>query len=139
MVGTKKDWSELVFPEDIHYHHQHAWIQAADNQLRVGITDYAQDQLGEIIFVELPSLGETFKMGEVFGQAESAKTVSSLHMPVNGKIAAVNNEIEDNPELVNQAPYAEGWLIMVEPEDTNELKQLLSKEDYIQLLGGQLT
>jgi len=100
----------------------------------VGITDYAQDQLGEMIFIELPSVDDEFSKGDVFGQAESAKIVSSLYIPVSGKVISVNNRVEDDPEILNQDPYEAGWLLLIEPEDLDEINQLLSKEEYIQLL-----
>lgn len=134
MNGNKKLIDELDFKNDVNYYHEHTWAKIKDNQVLVGITDYAQDQLGELIFIELPSVDDEFKQGDIFGQAESAKTVSSLYMPVSGKVVSVNNQVEDDPETLNQDPYESGWLILIEPEDLNEMDQLLSKEGYTQLL-----
>lgn len=133
-MSEKKQIEELVFIEDIAYFEEHTWAKAEGEQIKVGITDFAQDQLGEIIFIELPEAGADFKQGDVFGQAESAKTVSALYMPVSGKIIAVNEELESDPELVNNAPYADGWMIIIEPEDMTELEGLLSKDEYINTL-----
>ncbi|MGI6227749.1 MAG: glycine cleavage system protein GcvH [Peptococcales bacterium] len=122
--------------EAISYHEEHTWAKVDGNKVIVGISDYAQDQLGEIIFIELPELDAEFEQGEVFGQAESAKTVSALYMPVSGKIVAVNEELESDPEIVNNDPYEAGWMIAVEPKDLKEIDSLLTKEGYISLLKG---
>ncbi|MEL7564701.1 MAG: glycine cleavage system protein GcvH [Dehalobacterium sp.] len=134
MSGNKKLIDELDFKNDVNYYLEHTWAKVKDNQVLVGITDYAQDQLGELIFIELPSVNDEFIKGDVFGQAESAKTVSSLYMPVSGKVISVNSQVEDDPEILNKDPYGEGWLLLIEPEALNEVDQLLSKEAYIQLL-----
>lgn len=135
-MGDKKQIEELNFLEDLSYHEEHTWAQVDGTQVIVGISDYAQDQLGEIIFIELPEVGAEFEQGEVFGQAESAKTVSELYMPVSGKIVAVNEELESDPELVNNDPYTAGWIITVEPKDIKEVEGLLTKEGYIGFLKG---
>ncbi len=125
---------ELIFLNDIYYDAKHTWVRLEGDLIRVGISDFAQDQLGEIVFVELPSIGDTFAKGEVFGQAESVKSVSELYIPVSGEILAVNQDIEDSPEHVNIDPYAVGWMIIVKPSDLAEIKNLLSKDDYVSLL-----
>ncbi|MFZ7101985.1 MAG: glycine cleavage system protein GcvH [Peptococcaceae bacterium] len=131
---NKKPVEELIFNHNLYYYHEHTWARIEDNKVTVGITDYAQDQLGEIIFIELPAAGEEFGQGDVFGQAESAKTVSALYMPVSGKILAVNEELEDDPEIVNTDPYGAGWMIAVEIKDAAELEKLLTKDAYLNLL-----
>lgn len=122
--------------ENILYHKEHTWAKIEGEQVRVGISDYAQDQLGELIFIELPEVGAEFRQGEVFGQAESTKTVSDLHMPISGEVIAVNEDLENDPELVNNDPYGKGWIILVEPHDLKESDNLLTKEEYINLLKG---
>lgn len=131
MDEIKKTLEQLNFPDDRFYHQEHTWAKVEENLVIVGITDYAQDQLGEIIFVELPSEGEEFAQGDIFGQAESAKTVSSLYMPISGKVIAINDEIEDHLEYINEDPYNAGWLLKIEPTQTNELEQALSKDGYL--------
>lgn len=124
--------SELNFIDDLLYFHEHTWAKVEGELVRVGITDFAQDQLGNIIFVELPNAGETYSKGEEFGQAESAKTVSALYMPVSGEIVEVNSELEEAPQNVNEDPYDAGWMIMVKPSNLDEIKELLSKENYLE-------
>lgn len=123
--------TELNFIEDILYYHEHTWAKEEDGLVKIGITDFAQDQLGNIIFVELPNAGETYGEGDEFGQAESAKTVSALYMPVSGEIVEVNRELEEAPQNVNEDPYNAGWMIVVKPSNIDELKKLLSKDDYL--------
>lgn len=134
MSQNKKPLDKLEFINDIIYYPDHTWVKIKEHQVLVGITDYAQNQLGEMIFVELPSVDDEFKQGDVFGQAESAKTVSPLYMPISGRVVAVNNQVEDDPELLNQDPYEAGWLLLIEPEDLNEMNQLLSKDAYCKSL-----
>ncbi len=104
------------------------------NTVRIGITDFAQDELGDIVFVELPEVGEEIKADEPFGSVESVKTVSELYAPVSGKIVEVNTELEDSPELVNESPYDSAWMIVIEPSDESELESLLSPEAYKELI-----
>jgi len=134
MGGNKKNMNELTFKEDVYYYHEHTWAKVEDKHVLIGITDFAQDQLGELIFVELPSVGDKFKQGDIFGQAESAKTVSSFYMPISGKVISVNNEVENDSEILNYDPYRTGWLILIEPDKLIELEQILTKESYINLL-----
>ncbi|GAB6178711.1 glycine cleavage system protein GcvH [Desulfotomaculum defluvii] len=126
-----KPIAELNFIDNIFYFHEHTWAKVEGNLVKVGITDFAQDQLGSIIFVELPNAGENYSKNDEFGQAESAKTVSALYMPVSGKIVEVNSELEEAPQNVNEDPYVAGWMIVVEPSNLDELKELLNKEDYL--------
>ena len=134
MPVDKKQISEMTFPEELKYFKEHTWVKGEGSEVSVGITDFAQEQLGDIIFVELPKAGDLFTQGEVFGQAESAKSVSSLYMPVSGEITSVNAEVEDSPDLVNTKPYSEGWMITVKLKDLSEVSALLSKDGYFNLL-----
>ena len=136
MSIDKKRIEELTLPDDIQYYNEHTWAKVEGDLVKVGITDFAQSQLEEIIFIELPQVGEEFKQGVVFGQAESAKSVSSLYMPLSGEIKSLNIDVEDSPELVNTNPYGDGWMIIIKPKDLNELNDLLSRDRYISLLKG---
>jgi len=131
-----KDVSELNFPDNIRYAKSHEWARAEGDTIKVGISDYAQDQLGDIVFVELPEAGESFDKGAEFGTVESVKAVSELYMPVGGEIVAVNSALEDAPEQVNNNPFSEGWMIEVKPQDTSELDALMDKEAYLTSLKG---
>ena len=131
-----KELNELNFPDDIRYAQSHEWARAEGNHIKVGITDYAQDQLGDIVFVELPDVGETFEKGTEFGTVESVKAVSELYMPVGGEIVAVNSALEDSPEFVNNTPYSDGWMIEVQPADTAELDNMMTKDAYMESLKG---
>ena len=102
----------------------------------MGITDYAQDQLGDIVFVELPDVGESFEKGAEFGTVESVKAVSELYMPLSGEIVAINDALEDAPELVNNTPFADGWMIEVKLDDSSELDALMDKDAYLSILKG---
>lgn len=134
MAQTKKTIDELNYDEQISYYPEHTWLRVEEDKITVGISDYAQDQLGDLIFVEFPAVRDEFQRGESFGQAESAKTVSSLIMPVSGKITAINEALEDDPELLNKNPYGEGWIITIEVKDQTELEELLTWEQYKELL-----
>ena len=130
-----KEISELSFPDDVRYTKDHEWARKLENgKVRVGITDYAQDQLGDIVFVETPEVGATFVKGAEFGTLESVKAVAPIYIPVGGEIIAVNTGLEDSPQLVNQAPYADGWLIDVAATDLSELDQLMDRDAYVEML-----
>ena len=120
----------MKFPTNVKYTSEHEWIRLEGEEGFVGITDYAQDQLGDIVFVDVPTEGETLQKGDVFGSIEVVKTVSDLFIPVGGEILEVNSALEDNPELVNKDPYGEGWLIRIKPTDVSEMDQLLDAEAY---------
>jgi glycine cleavage system H protein len=130
-----KELNELVFNEEFRYTEEHEWVSTAGDTLMVGISDYAQDQLGDIVFVEMPEIGAIFGRGEQFGTLESVKAVSELYLPVGGEVVAVNEALGDAPELINQDPYG-AWIIKIKPSDNGELEQLLSAESYRQLLRG---
>jgi glycine cleavage system H protein len=131
-----KELDELNFPDNIRYAESHEWAQTAGDKVKIGITDYAQDQLGDIVFVELPEKGNTFGKGEAFGTVESVKAVSELYMPVGGKVMAVNAALEESPEKVNNTPYSDGWMIEIKVENTSELDALLTKDAYLDTLKG---
>ena len=131
-----KEISELHLPDDVRYAEDHEWAGSEGENIRVGISDYAQDQLGDIVYVELPQVGDTFDKGEEFGTVESVKAVAELYMPVGGEILAVNTALEESPELVNKSPYRDGWLIEVKPADSAELDALMTREIYLETLKG---
>ena len=131
-----KDINDVTLPDDIHYAESHEWAKAEGNNIKVGITDFAQDQLGDIVFVEMPEVGETFDKGAEFGTVESVKAVSELYMPVGGEIVAVNSALEDSPEFINNAPYSDGWMIAVKPDNPAELEGLMTKDAYLTSLKG---
>ncbi len=131
-----KEISELDFAEDVRYTEDHEWARQEGNLVKVGISDYAQDQLGDIVFVELPEVGASFGKGDEFGTVESVKAVSELYMPVRGEITAVNENLEGQPELVNKEPYAGGWMIELRPEDPGVLDSLLDRNAYLAMLKG---
>ena len=132
---TKKI-EELTVKDDYKYAEDHEWARVNGDIVRVGISDYAQDRLGEIVFVEVPEVGDEFQKGEEFGTVESTKAVSELYMPVSGKVVAVNQELEDSPELVNNEPYAGGWIVEVEASDLSQLDTLMDKDAYLEMLKG---
>lgn len=131
-----KEISELVLPDDVRFTEDHEWARNEGDGVRIGIDDYAQEQLGDIVFVELPQVGDSFGKGEQFGTVESVKAVAELYMPVGGEVLAVNAALEDAPETVNQAPYSDGWMIDVKPADPAEMDSLMTKEVYIERLKG---
>ena len=132
-----KEISELTFPDNLRYTEDHEWGKQDGEKLKIGISDYAQDQLGDIVFVELPEVGTTFEKGNEFGTVESVKAVSELYMPVSGEITAVNETLEDSPESVNSSPYTDGWMIEVSLSNTDEVDAMLDKDAYVKMLEGQ--
>lgn len=130
-----KEIDELNLPEDVRYSNDHEWAQLAGDTVKIGISDYAQDQLGDIVFVELPEVGDSFSAGDEFGTLESVKAVSELYAPIGGEVVAVNGALEDAPELLNQDPYG-GWIIEIKPEDAGEYDNLLDREAYLDVLKG---
>ena len=131
-----KEISEVILPDDLKYSKEHEWAKKEGDAVKIGITDYAQDQLGDIVFVELPEVDSEFDKGDEFGTLESTKAVSELYMPIGGKIVSINNALEDEPELVNNAPYGDGWMIELAPSDPAELDALMEKDAYLELLKG---
>lgn len=120
----------MTFPGDIRYTSEHEWIRVEGDEAYVGITDYAQSELGEIVFVDVPTEGETVGQGEVFGSIEAVKTVSDLNMPVTGEVLEVNGALDAQPELVNNDPYGEGWIIRIAVKDASELDSLMDAAAY---------
>ncbi len=129
-----KETSELVTPEDLRYSPDHEWVRAEGDRIRVGITDYAQDQLGDVVFVELPQIGSVYETGQAFGVVESVKAVSDLLMPVGGEVVEVNDALGTAPQLVNQSPYDHGWMVVVRASNLAELDRLLTSEKYAALV-----
>lgn len=120
----------MKFPEKLQYTNEHEWVRKDGDVVYIGITDYAQDQLGDIVYVDITAVGETLDANEVFGTIEVVKTVSDLFLPISGEILEMNEAIEDNPELVNEDPYGEGWLIKVKPTNLDDFNSLLNAEEY---------
>ena len=120
----------MGYPEDVRYTRDHEWARESAGVVTVGITSYATEQLGDVVFVELPEVGGTLEVGKTFGVVEAVKTVSDLYAPVAGEVVEVNPALTDNPALVNQDPYGEGWMIRIRVSDAAGLKDLLSSSDY---------
>jgi glycine cleavage system H protein len=127
---------EIQLPEELRYSPDHEWVRLEGDLARVGLTDYAQDQLGDIVYVELPSVGVHIAQGAIFATVESVKSVSECFMPLSGKIAEVNVPLSEDPALLNQSPYGDGWMILVKPSDPAAFPQLLTAEGYVARLKG---
>ncbi len=121
-------------PEDLRYSSDHEWIRLEGGRARVGITDYAQDALGDVVFVQAPDVGAKMAAGETMGEVESTKSVSDIFAPVGGTVVEVNGELSDSPERLNQDPYGEGWICIIEPDDPGHLEELLDAEGYRALI-----
>lgn len=130
-----KEISELNLPEDLSYSDDHEWIQKTGDTVKIGVSDYAQGQMGDIVFVEMPEVGDTFEKGDEFGTLESVKAVSEAFIPLSGEIVAINEALDDAPELVNEDPYA-SWIIEIKPSVKAEFDELLSRDKYLELLQG---
>ncbi|AAU24920.1 glycine cleavage system protein GcvH [Bacillus licheniformis] len=117
-------------PKELRYSEEHEWVKTEGDKVRIGITDFAQSELGDIVFVELPEVGDEIKADEPFGSVESVKTVSELYAPINGKVVEVNEDLEDSPEFVNESPYEKAWMIVVEPSDASEIENLMTAGQY---------
>ena len=126
----------MDFPNDLYCSKEHTWIRIENNVGTIGITSFAQNELGEIVFVDLPNLGYSFQQDEVFGSVEAIKTVSDLFMPLSGKITETNKQLLKEPALVNSDPFNNGWLIKIEIQDSNEIIKLFTPEQYAQLTGN---
>ncbi len=126
----------MNFPQNLKYTSEHEWIRIEGDIAYVGITDYAQEQLGDIVFVDIPTVGETLEAGEVFGTIEVVKTISDLFLPVAGEVLEQNETLEESPELVNKDPYGEGWLIKMKPADPKAVEDLLDAEGYKAVVNG---
>ncbi|MEW6348706.1 MAG: glycine cleavage system protein GcvH [Thermodesulfobacteriota bacterium] len=131
-----KELSELVFPNDRKYSQEHEWAKLEGDKVVVGISDFAQDRLGSVVFVEMPQVGAKFSKGDECGTLESTKAVSEIFIPVSGEVVAVNTELEQSPGLVNEDPYSAGWIVEVKPENPAEFDGLLNRDQYVEMLQG---
>jgi len=125
-----KGGKKMSVKKDLYYSEDHEWVREEEDCLVIGVTDFAQEELGDIVFVELPEVDEEFDKDDSFGVLESVKAVSDTFIPVSGRVIEVNEDLLDNPELINDDPYGEGWLIKIDPADDSELDELLSAEEY---------
>jgi glycine cleavage system H protein len=126
----------MDIPSDLRYSTDHEWARVEEGRVRIGITDYAQDALGDVVFVEVPEVGTKVERGASFSEVESTKSVSEIYAPVSGTIAEVNAELADSPERLNDDPYGEGWICFIEPTDPAQLDELLDAEGYRALIEG---
>ena len=122
-------------PEDLRYTEEHEWVRAEGARVTVGITDYAQDALGDVVYVDVPSSGTRVEKGQPFGEVESTKSVSDLYAPLTGSIVERNEALESNPELVNSDPYGEGWMVVIDADDADDANTLMAASDYAELIG----
>lgn len=124
----------MSIPKDLRYSEEHEWVRVEGNLVKIGITDFAQHELGDIVFVELPEVGDEIKADEPFGSVESVKTVSELYAPISGKVVEVNEELGDSPEFVNESPYENAWMIVIEASDLSEVEKLMTPEQYEEMI-----
>lgn len=125
----------MNFPKELKYTQEHEWIKIEGDQAIVGITDFAQKELGDIVFIEVDTVGQTINKGEIFGTIEAVKTVSDLFMPISGEVLELNSDIESQPELINSAPYGKGWIVKVKIKNKSDVDELLSSDAYEKLVG----
>ena len=125
----------MAVPSELKYSKEHEWVKVEGNTVTIGITEYAQGELGDIVFVELPEVDDEINEGDTFGSVESVKTVSELYAPVSGKVGESNEELEDSPEFVNESPYEKAWMVKVELSDESQLDDLLSADQYKEMIG----
>ena len=126
-----------MYPEDYLYSKDHEWISVQENAGTIGITDYAQHELGDVVYVDLPEVGDTFEAGEPFGSVESVKAVSEVFCPIAGEVIEVNSKLEETPELINQSPHQNAWMVKIRIANPGDLKELLSAEEYEEYLQEQ--
>jgi len=117
-------------PKELRYSEEHEWVKVEGNKVRVGITEFAQSELGDIVFVELPEVGTEITVNEPFGSVESVKTVSELYAPISGKVVEINEELNDDPQFVNESPYEKAWMIVIELSDASQIDHLMTSEQY---------
>ncbi|MDQ0225473.1 glycine cleavage system protein GcvH [Metabacillus niabensis] len=117
-------------PKELRYSEEHEWVKVEGDKVRIGITEFAQSELGDIVFVELPEIGAEIKANEPFGSVESVKTVSELYAPISGKVVEINEELDDNPEFVNESPYEKAWMVVIEPSNIADVDNLMTAEQY---------
>ncbi|MFZ8331142.1 glycine cleavage system protein GcvH [Staphylococcus aureus] len=125
----------MAVPNELKYSKEHEWVKVEVNVATIGITEYAQSELGDIVFVELPETDDEINEGDTFGSVESVKTVSELYAPISGKVVEVNEELEDSPEFVNESPYEKAWMVKVEISDESQIEALLTAEKYSKMIG----
>lgn len=125
----------MAVPSELKYSKEHEWVKIEGNTVTIGITEYAQGELGDIVFVELPEVDDEINEGDTFGSVESVKTVSELYAPVSGKVVESNDELEDSPEFVNESPYEKAWMVKVELSDESQIDELLTAEQYSEMIG----
>lgn len=125
----------MAVPNELKYSKEHEWVKVEGNVATIGITEYAQSELGDIVFVELPETDDEINEGDTFGSVESVKTVSELYAPISGKVVEVNEELEDSPEFVIESPYEKAWMVKVEISDESQLEALLTAEKYSEMIG----
>lgn len=125
---------KMSLPKDLRYSEEHEWVKVEGDKVRIGITDHAQSELGDIVFVELPEVGDQIETDAPFGSVESVKTVSELYAPVSGKVIEVNEELDDSPEFVNESPFDKAWMIVVEPTNMSEVEELMTAEAYQEMV-----
>ena len=126
----------MNIPEELRYTEEHEWVKLDGNVATVGITDFAQSELGDIVYLEIDTLDSEINSNDVFGTVEAVKTVSDLFMPVNGRVLEVNSSLEDNPEVVNDDPYGDGWIIKIEVSNPSDIDALMNSEEYKNLIGS---
>ncbi|TMW72455.1 glycine cleavage system protein GcvH [Alteribacter natronophilus] len=127
----------MSLPKEFKYSDEHEWVKDEGERVRIGITDFAQSELGDIVFVELPEVGDEVEANEPFGSVESVKTVSELYAPLSGKVVEVNEDLEDSPEFVNESPYEKAWMIVVEPSDPSEQDKLMTADQYEEMISEE--
>ncbi|WP_409293444.1 glycine cleavage system protein GcvH [Peribacillus sp. SCS-37] len=122
-------------PKELRYSEEHEWVKVEGEKVRIGITDFAQSELGDIVFVELPEVGDEIKADEPFGSVESVKTVSELYAPISGRIVEINEELSDSPEFVNESPYEKAWMVVIEPSNASDVESLMTAEQYEEMIS----
>lgn len=122
-------------PKELRYSEEHEWVKVEGDRIRIGITDFAQSELGDIVFVELPEVGDTIEANQPFGSVESVKTVSELYAPISGTIVEINEELDDSPEFVNESPYEKAWMIVIEPSEPSQVEGLMTAEQYEEMVN----
>ena len=126
-----------MIPTDLRYHQEHEWARVSGTQATVGISHFAQDALGDIVFIELPKVGSTLKAGQQIGEVESTKTTSTIYTPISGTVSKVNSELKDHPEVVNTDPYGRGWMVVIDLSDPSEVEKLMTASQYEAFLSSQ--
>ncbi len=121
-------------PKELRYSEEHEWVKVEGEKVRIGITDFAQSELGDIVFVELPEIGDEIQADEPFGSVESVKTVSELYAPISGKVVEINEDLDDSPEFVNKSPYEKAWMIVIEPANAGDIENLMTAEQYEEMI-----